>query len=384
MARIVLASYMIRYPLGGMMSWVLQYLSGFVALGHEVWFVEQASGHGECYDPLRNVTGDDCSHGIKAVSEALESLGMADRWCFRDVNGDYHGASRSRIAEALRTADVFFDMGSHGAWLEQASGAGCRVWIDGEPGFTQMRMQMRVDKGGEPLPYDRWYTTGRNIPAGTANVPNGNRAWHPIFHPVDVERVTRSPLPTHPDAAFTTVMNWQSSKPLRFEGRVYGYKDMEFEKFESLPRRVSVPLELAAAKAPSSRLRQQGWRVTLGRQQTVSLASFFDYVRASRGEFSVCKNGFVATNSGWFSDRSAVYLASGRPVVQQETGFSAHLPCGEGLFAVRDVDDAAAAIEAIQTDPERHARAAREIACEHLDAKKVLGKVLEEIGADGR
>src|SRR4029077_1876229 len=134
-----------------------------------------------------------------------------------------------------------------------------------------------------------------------------------------------------------------------FEGTVYGPKDQEFEKFLDLPRRTSVPLELAVGgpHVPQRRLRRAGWRLRNPLEVTRSADCFRAFIASSRGEFSVNKNFYVATNSAFFSDRSAAYLASGRPVVMQETGFSRHLPCGRGLFAVRSVEDAAAAIDTV-------------------------------------
>jgi hypothetical protein len=145
---------------------------------------------------------------------------------------------------------------------------------------------------------------------------------------------------------------------------------------------VSAPLEIAVAGkyTPEERLRQQGWRVVNPHRITISFDSFIEYVFASLGEFSVCKNIFVATQSGFFSERSAVYLACGRPVVMQETGFSDHIPCGRGLFAVRSAAEAAEAISTIVHDYERQSNWAREIAREYLDVGKVLPRFLSELG----
>ena len=137
---------------------------------------------------------------------------------------------------------------------------------------------------------------------------------------------------------------------------------------------------MAGKDVPERRLREAGWTVRNAHAVTTSFDRFWDYIRRSRGEFSVCKHVFVATHSGWFSDRSAAYLASGRPVVMQDTGFSQHLPIGRGLFAVNTVEEAAAAIDEIEGDYDAHSRAAREIAEEHLEATKVLGRMLNELG----
>ncbi len=386
MARIVLGSYIVRYPLGGMMSWVLQYIVGFQSLGNDIYFVEKSEYPNSCYDPSRNAMGDDCSYGTATLSTLLSRFGLDDRWCFVDAAGKYHGMPRERIEAVFDSADVFIDMGTHGAWASEAQNSGLRVLIDGEPGFTQMKMTKSLAAGEELPTYDYYYTTGQNIDTCESSAPTAGKEWRHIFHPVVPGLFCQEGGQTipHPDsrAPFTTVMNWQSYESLEFGGKVYGHKDVEFAKFWELPRVASVPLELAisGAKVPVGELTASGWRVRDSHEVTISVDSFRDYVRSSRGEFSICKNGYVATNSGWFSDRSAAYLAAGRPVVMQETGFSTHLPCGRGLFAVRTVAEAAAALAEIAGDYERHSRRAAEIAREFLDARKVLGRFLDELG----
>jgi hypothetical protein len=177
-------------------------------------------------------------------------------------------------------------------------------------------------------------------------------------------------------------MNWQSHARFEYEGVTYGQKDMEFDKFAHLPARTPAVMEMAVAggSVPRDPLASAGWRVRDALEVTRTLDSYMDYIRHSKGEFAVCKNVFVATNSGWTSDRSAAYLASGRPVVMQETGFSHHIPCGEGLFAVRTIEEAAGAIEEINLNYDRHRRAAREIAREYFEASKVMERMLNQLG----
>jgi hypothetical protein len=379
-ARIVLGSYMVRYPLGGMMSWVLQYIVGFQRLGHDIYFVEKSGYPNSCFDPLKKVMSDDCSYGTGVVDELLGRFGLDDRWCYVDAAGAYHGMPREQVEAVFDEADLFVDMGTHGAWLAEAANAGARVLIDGEPGFTQMKMELRL-AAGQPLPeYDFYYSNGRNIGTSKSSAPTGDKTWGTLFHPVVVDAF---PFPSEPpaNAAYTSVMNWQSYHPLRYEGRVYGHKAVEFEKFMGLPSQVGERVEVAVAgSAPHAQLEREGWRVRSAHEVTISFDSFVDYIVASRGEFSVCKNGFVVTNNGWFSDRSGAYLASGRPVVLQETGFSDHLPCGEGVFAVRTAEEAAGAISEIESDYEHHSRRARDIAGDYLDYRPVLGAFLREVG----
>lgn len=380
MARIVLGGYMVRHPLGGSLSSSLQWLVGFRRMGHDVYFVEKSGWANGCYDPAKDVMSDDCSYGVRTLYKLLARFGLEDRWCFVDCKGCYHGLSRERIETIFRSADVFVDRGAHGAWLDEATQAGLRVYFDGEPGMRQIMMENSL-ADGETLPeYDFYFTTGRNIGTAQSTAPTADKVWYPIAHPIVVDLF--SPRPVEDGAAFTTVMNWQSYKPVQFCGEIFGHKDMEFEKFMDLPRRVQVPMEVAVSgkKLPTDRLRREGWRVRDAHQVTISVDSYWEYIACSRGEFTVCKNGYVKANTGWFSDRGSAYLASGRPVIQQDTGFSTHLPCGEGLMAVRTSEEAAAAIEEIVGDYERHSKRAREIALEHLDATKVLGGMLDQLG----
>lgn len=361
------------------MSWVLQYLVGFHRLGHEVYFVERADYPNECFDPVRNEMVDDPSRGITVLDEVLRALGLRERWCFVDVRGRFYGMGEDRLKEAFDTADVFVDMG-HGEWLDYASGGSAKILIDGDPGFTQMKMEKTLAAGGSLPLYDEYYTVGQNVGTSDSTVPTVGHDWGHIFHPVVMDLFPFRPPPS--GAPVTTVMNWRSYDPIEFSGEVFGHKDVEFEKFSGLPDRSALTLELAVAGAetPVAKLRKGGWRIRDAHEVTRSVDSFRAYISGSLAEFSVCKNGYVATNSGWFGDRSAAYLASGRPVVQQETGFSQHLPCGEGLFAVADLDEAVAALDEIAADHERHSKAALEIAKEFLSADRVLTRFLESIG----
>ena len=380
MARIVVGSYAIRFPVGGYFSWVLQWLLGFHRLGHAVFFAEKSGYRNSCFNPITRRSSDDCSYGIRIFRDFLARFELGERWCFVDAAGQYHGLSRIEIERAFRSADVFVDMGSHGAWQSEAAKTPLKVWVDGEPAFRQIKLQAILDSGGTIPKYNHYYTVGRNIGTDRCLIPALGLEWRPIFNPVIVDLFPRRPVQA--GAPFTTVMSWSAHESVEFNGTTYGQKDVEFTKFIELPAWSGVPLEIAVSgkAVPTEQLMKAGWRVRDSFPVTLSFDRWREYIGASRGEFSVCKNVFVATNSGFFSDRSAVYLASGRPVVMQETGFSAHLPCGEGLFAVRSVEEAGSAISEIQGNWERHSKAAREIAVEYLDASRVLGQFLKELG----
>jgi len=377
MARIIVGSYVVRFPLGGYLSWVLQWLVGLQRLGHDVLFVEKSGWPLSCYDPIRDEMTDDCAYGLETLVSHLEPFGLSHSWCYVDAEGRYHGLSQEQVEDRFSNADLFIDMGTHGSWLAEADRTPVRVLIDGDPGYTQMRA---ANQSGDLEGYHHYYSVGLNLGSPSCTVPTLGHPWRPVFDPVVVDLFEERPL--NRAAAFSTVMAWQSYDAVDYLGTTYGAKDVEFEKFISLPHLTSAPLELAIGgrDVPEDRLAQAGWRIRNPLAVTQSARTFQDFVAESAGEFSVNKNFYVATNSGFFSERSAAYLASARPVVMQDTGFGAHLPCGRGLFAVRTVDEAAAAIETIRSDHARHAGWARELARAHLDASVVLRDFLGGLG----
>jgi len=381
MARIVVGVYMVRYPLGGMLSMTVQLAAGLVRLGHDVRVVEKSGWANDCFDPSRGAMTDDCAYGVRVVGQLLERFGLGEKWCFVDRQGRPHGLGAGQLANALAACDAFIDAGTHGAWLEDLGERSVKVLVDGEPGWTQMRWAKQLQNGGSLPRYDVYFTVGQNVGTAESRIPTVGRQWQHVLYPVVLDEF--EPVPPDRAVPFSTVMNWQAHEELEYEGTVFGQKDVEFERFVALPS-LAAParFELAAAgkELPRARLEGEGWTVRDAHEATVSYDAYRDFVRRSRGEFSVAKNVFVATNSGWFGDRSAAYLAAGRPVVLQDTGISAHLPCGEGLFAVADVQEAAAAVREIEGDYGRHSRAARELAREFLAADRVLPRLLEAIG----
>lgn len=379
MARIIVGVYMFRYPLGGMLSWALQYLRGLDAHGHEVYVVEKAHYPRACYNPDQKAMTDDPAAGLRIVGDLLQANGLGERWCMADHRGRYHGMPASRLDDLFKTADLFIDCGSHGSWLDRAADLPCRVLIDGEPSYTQIRWQALAASGQDPPGYDFYFTNGLLYGTPGCDAPTLGKTWRPIPNPVDTGFY--QPLPPPRVNKLTTVMNWSAHQTVEYKGRSLGQKDAEFERFIGLPGRTGTRMELAVAgNAPNERLESHGWHVRDAHEVTKTLDSYRAYIRGSAGEFGVCKQVFVATRNGWFSDRSAAYLASGRPVILQDTGFSEVLPTGAGLLAVNSEDEAAAAIGSVFADYGTHADAARRIAVEYLDAKKVMGGLLDVVG----
>jgi len=384
MATIVLSSYVVRYPVGGVLSSNLQLLSGFRRLGHEVVLVEKAGYEESCFDPVRGVTSDDCSYGTRTVARLLARHGLGRSWCYVAADGTYHGLGPEAIERIFARADLFIDRGAHHTWDEESRDVPVRVLLDPDPGHRQIGMERARRRGTDAPRYDAYYTYGHNIGTPRSPAPTAGRTWRHVFHPVDTSLYRPAPLPD--GGAFTSVMNWTSLPSADLDGRSYGMKDVEMAKFEALPTLVDVPLELAieGRNVPVARLRAQRWSITAALAATRSLETFRAYITGSLGEFSVVKEVYAALDVGWFSDRSAAYLAHGRPVVVQANGIAGHLPVGEGLFEVADADEAADAIKRIAREPERHAQAARHLAERHLDSSVVLGRFLAQLGIPSR
>ncbi|HEU5323711.1 MAG TPA: hypothetical protein VFX28_23105, partial [Methylomirabilota bacterium] len=213
-------------------------------------------------------------------------------------------------------------------------------------------------------------------------VPPGPFAWR-VTRPPVLADLWETAAPA--GAAFTTVATWRNvGKDVEFRGERYVWsKDVNFRRFIDAPRRTGAAFEVALESADldaPARLRARGWSVVEARAVSRDVEVYRDYVRGSRGEFTVAKDLVVRTRSGWFSDRSACYLAAGRPVITQDTGLGSHVPTGRGLFAFRTLDDVAAAVQAIAADPARHAAAARELAREYFGAERLLGAILADAG----
>ena len=379
MARIILSATMIRYPLGGMNQWILAWLVGLKSLGHEVYLVEQSGWRNACYDVSKGIMTADCSYGIGVVSRLLARYGLERNWCYVDEEQTHHGLTSTQLRELFASADVFIDL-EWGEWVEASEPIPVRIFYDGDPGWFQFNLMGRLARGETLVNYDYYFTAGGRIGKQDCLVPTAGISWRHMIAPVLLD--DQGPVPTKPGSSWTTVMNWKSNKEVEYNGTRYGQKDVEFLKIIQLPSLVKVPMEVAVSGpgVPRELLLNHGWRIQNADQMAVDVDHYRQYIAHSRGEFSVVKNAFAQTRGGWFGDRPGYYLFAGRPVVVQDTGFSDYLPCGEGLLSFTNLNEAADAIASVEADYERHARAAREIAHEFLDAKKGLAQMLRTAG----
>lgn len=373
---------MVRYPMGGMSLYFLSFLAGLVRLGHEVFYVEKLNWEYGCHDLEKDTWTNDPGYGIKVLKELFQKYGInPDNWCFVDAYGKYYGHTQTEIEAVFKSADLFFEL-EWREWEEESQLSSKRVYVDGEPGWSQINFKRMQEMSMEIPTFDHYITTGLNIRTAASQAPDDGIEWKPFFPPVLHGVFDGIPINSNPDAAFTTVMNWRANKVLEYEGQVYGQKAEAFHEFIDLPSRTDAKLELAVSgkDIPFEELKNQGWKIRDANQVSRSVNSYLRYLASSAGEFSVAKQIHSQLWDAWTGDRMAYYLQAGKPVVHQDTGFSSHIPTGRGLLAVNDVLEAADAISMLQKDSKIHAMAAKEIAYEYFDAEKVLQKILRICG----
>lgn len=375
---VLCAGFLLRFPVGGFSWHHLQYLVGLRDLGHHVRYVEEYGWSQSCYDPSRQLRSADARYGIAYLHELLRPHGLDDRWCYLAEDGTAHGMRREDLAQACRECDLFVNIGALNR-IPETELCRRRVLVDTDPVFTQIGHAM--DEAFSR--YHVLFTYGENVHQPGCDMPTAGARWLPTRQPVvlDLWAVT----PPAPAAPLTTVTSWEPLGDVHHDGRVYGGKGREFEPFISLPREIGETMEMAVTVSQRysqpelvrRRLAEGGWRLRAPLEVARTPRAYQEYLRASRGEFCVAKHGYVSTRCGWFSERSANYLASGRPVVVQDTGFSDVLPCGAGLLAYRDRDEAVRAIARLRDDYEAHCRAARRVAEEHFDSRTVLASLID-------
>lgn len=307
-------------------------------------------------------------------------------WAYRDIaSGWLHGCSERDLNRVLMGADLLVNLSGVTVLLAEHLRVPARVYLETDPVLAQIEVAQGREFTVDLLAaHTHHFTYGENFGAPDCSVPVERFDYRPTRPPVIVDRWRTYSLPR--TDAFTTIANWQqTSKDIFWRGRNLTWsKDVQFLRFLSLPARLQVPLELALSagdKADLDRLRSAGWRVRPAGPLSRDIEAYRDYIRSSTGEFSVAKEQNVALRSGWFSDRTASYLAAGRPAIVQDTGFGCALPTGEGLFAFSTLDQAVAAFEEIAADYRRQATAAHEVAEAYLRAETVLAALVDSVGS---
>jgi hypothetical protein len=381
--RILVFGILFWYPLAGVTYQFLHYLRGLRRLGYDVVYVEDSGRW--VYDPRLNDLSPDASANVAAVAPVLDAHGFAGRWAFRGnyPGGACYGLSSAEVDELYRTADAFLNITGAQELRDEHLAIPRRIYVESDPFASQVRAAAGDPKTTAALDaHDMHFTFGENLGAADCTVPLGRRRWLPTRQPVDLD------LWSGDGAAggdrYTTITTWHNEgKDVFFEGeRYYWTKDREFEKFLDVPLRRPHSFELAATvdEETRRRLEAQGWSVSSSVEVSRSIEKYRSYIETSRAELTVARDQYVRPRTGWFSDRSACYLAAGRPVITQQTGFTKFLPSGRGLFSFESSEEILAAVDAIESDYAGNRKAAREIAAEYFAAERVVASLMERAG----
>ena len=382
--RIVVTGLLGQYAFGGVTWDYVQYLLGFRALGHDVWYLEDSGAWP--YDPVRQTYGEDSTYNTAYLGGIMTEFGFGDRWIYRNgADGTFHGAGESAARDLIKNADLLVNVSSAG-WLKDYDfGVKHQMFIDGDPMFCQVGLldPKNADYAKRVRAHDSHFTFGLNVGGPNCLAPDIGIRWKKTVQPIALDQ-----WPVQADSAedrFTTVMNWSSYLPIEWQGNGYGQKDLEFERFKVLPQRTPQRLEMAmgqgiGSKRPTEELRALGWTILEAGEVLPDHHSYREFLRTSKAEWSVAKHGYVAGRTGWFSCRTACYLALGRPAVVQETGWSDYIPAGDGVLTFSTLEEAVDAIADINDHYAEHQAAARALAEQYFEAKKVCADLLAQAG----
>ena len=388
--RIVVLGALGQMPFAGVAWQVLHYLEGFRRLGHDVTYVEDTGNWP--YDPELGTVTDDATAAVRRLGALLEAYGFGERWAFCNAArpGEVHGMCGDVLDWRLRRADVLVNLSGATVLGAQHERVPVRIYLETDPVMPQIEIDEGREFTAELLAaHTHHFTFGERIGTPGCVVPVGPFTYVPTRQPVVLDwwAPSNGNTPTARGARLrcTTVANWeQRQRDIRWRGETYTWsRSAEFEKLLGVPARVDATLELALAlddEATLARLRAAGYVVGPARGLSDDPIAYRQYIRGSGAEFTAAKDQDVRLRSGWFSDRTATYLAAGRPVVVQDTGFDEVLPTGEGLLSFRTADDAVAALQEVAGHRHRHGRAALEIAREYFDSDVVLARLLADAG----
>jgi hypothetical protein len=385
--KIIVMGFTAGVPIAGVIWQHVHYIVGLQRLGHEVYYIEDSARLP--YNPVTYDTSEDFSYPASILQKLAVQFGFEGRWsyCARFLEGHpTAGLPKSRIVELYREADAILNICGTQEFNEDLSQSDRILYVESDPGVEQIK----VDKGEQSTidylgKHRALFTFGENVGAPDFPVPVHGMKWIPTRQPV-VTELWKSTTPSSTDAVFSTIANWNTSgrKDIEWRGDKYLWsKSLEFLKFVEAPVCAGEEFELATTinDAPMRELFQKNhWRFTNPDPMSVDYNAYLRYIQDSKGEFTAAKDQYVRLNTGWFSDRTACYLAAGRPAITQETGFTKHYGGKRGLFAFQSLDEIAEAVREINADYAAHSRAAYEIAHEYFEAEKVLATLLERAG----
>jgi hypothetical protein len=359
--------------LGGQAWASLQYLIGLRELGHDVVYLEDSGEEAMSYNWEKEEWVDDIQYPSGYVHRCLEPFGLGKQWHYKGGNQDA-GMSSEEFAESCAKADLMIIRAIPlWVWRKEYTLPRRRIFIDVDPGFTQVNIAAGDEGLAEGIRRcERFFTYGQNVGDADSTIPTEGWSWIKTLPPI---AISQWPVTAGAATHFTSILRWDHGfQNAEYKGAKYGQKDLEFPKFFSLPKRTKQAFRVAinGPLLPP----EYGWESVSGEIATQTPFSYREFIQHSRAEFGVAKHGYVKMRSGWFSDRSVCYLASGKPVLVQETGVAGKVPLGAGMITFTELDDAVAAVEKINADYDGHCRAARQLAESFFATDKVLPALL--------
>jgi hypothetical protein len=385
--RVIVAGIMFHAPVAGVVYQALHYLIGLQRLGYDVFYVEDSPWWS--LDPRSGEMCADPSGSIEVVAPVLERHGFTDRWAYRRAHAPDEprgcwGLEDREVVALYRDADAWLNVtGSQAIW-DDVSACPRKILIESDPISAQIDVANGTTSTIEHLDaHDTHFTFGETMGRSECPIPLGPYRWLPTRQPVVLDLWCTDAEPRHD--RFTTVTSWHDEhKDREFQGESYRWtKDAEFHRVLDLPLVRPGRFELAVTggvERDLPLLDRSGWKLSDALALSAHHVDYRAFIQDSWGEFTVAREQYHKPRTGWFSDRSACYLAAGRPVITQETGFSDVLPCGSGLYPWRTTDDVLAAVDHVDSDPVGARHDAHEIAREYFAADRVLADLMRRAG----
>jgi hypothetical protein len=370
-----------QIPMAGIAWQALHYVLGLRRLGFDVWYIEDSGANP--YDPRQQSIVEDCTYNVSFVRAMMERFDLGDRWAYWDAASDHvYGISKERLQALYGEADALYNLCGATRLREEHMKCPIRVFVDTDPVFEQAKIAARAPESLAYLgAHTHRFTYGENLGNPDCPVPMGEFAWKKTRPPVLVDLWDAGCVAAGP--YFTTIATWENKgKDITVGGETYRWsKHINFLNYLDLPRQMLQPFRLAMAPPTpeiGARVRAGGWDIVDPVPISADMQHYRDFIVTSRSEFTVAKDIYVRPNSGWFSDRSVCYLAAGRPVITQETGFSKFVETGRGLFPFSSLEEIREAVAQINADYAKQSVGAIEVAYEFFDADSVLRKLVAE------
>ena len=389
--KIVVGGYVGLFPMGGAAWDYVQYPLGLHLLGHDVYYIEDTQRYPTFQAPGKDWT--DATDSVEHLKRTMENFGLASKWAYRDIgSGICYGMQLSKVLEVCKNADVFINISCSTFLRDEYLAIPNRILIDSDPMFTQVQYYNEVNGNANDRKTDMrsiiekhnyLFTFGENIGAEDCLIPLLGFTWHPTRQPICLDQWVNNIIPHN--KYFSSVLNWCERPKLFFNNQSWGQKNVEFMKFIKIPcMSQGTEFQMLIKRKPvegevqfeEKQLVDEGWKVYDPHDYITSASAYREFILHAYAEFSIAKETYVKSNSGWFSCRSACYLAAGKPVVAQDTCWSRTIPAGTGLFSFNTIEEAIQGIKEVEKNYAHHSKAAIDIANEYFDSNKVLADIL--------